>query len=73
VGPFIIDFYCAKYKLAIEVDGDSHSEPDAKRYDKERQVYIEQFGIGFLRFANAEIYEDLEGVLSRIGEKMEEC
>ena len=73
MGPFIIDFYCAKYKLAIEVDGDSHLEPDAKRYDKERQVYIEQFGIGFLRFANAEIYEDLEGVLSRIGEKMEEC
>lgn len=66
VGPFVIDFYCAKHKLAIELDGPSHFEDDAEEYDKNRQQYIEQFGIQFLRFMNSEIYENLDGVLDSI-------
>jgi len=49
VGKFVIDFYCPKLKLAIEVDGDSHYIEGADLCDKERQTIIESFGIENLR------------------------
>jgi very-short-patch-repair endonuclease len=66
VGPFCVDFYCVQAKLAIELDGDSHFTPDAKRYDFDRQQYIESFGIRVLRFTNVELYDNLDGVLEAI-------
>jgi very-short-patch-repair endonuclease len=40
IGKFILDFYCSKLLLAIEIDGDSH---DNKKYlDKQRDLYLEQ-------------------------------
>ncbi|OGW51445.1 MAG: hypothetical protein A2Y81_07475 [Nitrospirae bacterium RBG_13_43_8] len=68
VGKFVIDFYCPKSKLAIEVDGDSHFVEGAKERDRERQTIIETFGITFLRFTNREIYENIDGVLDKIVE-----
>jgi len=49
VDQFVIDFYCPKLKLAIEIDGGIHEEPDQKGYDLIRQRYLENFGISFLR------------------------
>jgi len=66
VGKFVIDFYCARSKLAIEVDGDSHFSEVSEVFDKERQDFIESFGISFLRFTNKDIYENLDEVLSKI-------
>jgi very-short-patch-repair endonuclease len=63
---FVIDFYCPKIKLALEVDGDSHFTEGADTRDKERQAIIESFGITFLRFTNKEIYENTDGVLEKI-------
>ncbi len=64
---FIIDFYCSKLKLAIEVDGDLHYlTEETIRYDKRRQKEIEKLGIKFLRFTNIEIYKNLNGVLITI-------
>lgn len=68
VGKFVIEFYCPKSKLAIEVDGDSHFVEGAKERDRERQTIIETFGITFLRFTNREIYKNIEGVLDKIME-----
>ena len=68
VGPFVIDFFCPELRLAIEVDGESHRTPEAQKYDQERQLFIEEFGIRFLRYTNEEVYENLEGVLRVIGE-----
>lgn len=68
IGCYIVDFYCPKLKLAIEVDGATHSTFDEIRYDKHRQKYIESFGIKFLRFTNIDIYENIEGVLAAIFE-----
>ncbi|MGB2867056.1 MAG: endonuclease domain-containing protein [Bacteroidota bacterium] len=70
VGPFVIDFYCPALKLAIEIDGENHFTKEMMQYDKERQEYIEAFGIEFLRFTNQEIFEELEGVISRITERV---
>lgn len=66
-----IDFYCPKLKLAIEVDGDTHYVAGAEEYDRERQQFIEAFGITFLRFMNTDVYENLDGVCSTIIETME--
>jgi very-short-patch-repair endonuclease len=72
VEDFVIDFYCPELKLAIEVDGDSHYREDALLSDKKRQIGIETFGIRFLRFTNREIYENVEGVLLKIQERIKQ-
>jgi very-short-patch-repair endonuclease len=72
VDRYILDFYCPKLRLAIEVDGESHFVEGAEEYDRERQQYIEALGIKFLRFLNTEIYHNLQGVLQAINEKVTE-
>lgn len=75
VGPYSIDFYCPKLKVGIEIDGSSHMTKSSKAADKERQRYIESFGIGLLRYTNADVYDDIDGVVEQIAreiKKMEE-
>ncbi len=69
---FVIDFYCPRLKLAIEVDGDSHYSDGSEPYDRVRQDFIESFEISFLRFTNKEIYENLGEVLAKIENSMRE-
>ena len=68
VGPFVLDFYCAEIKLAIEIDGSSHEGAQAADYDAVRQGHIETFGIRFLRFTNAQIHNEMENVLETISQ-----
>ena len=57
MGKFILDFYCSKLLLDIEIDGDSH---DNKKYlDNQRDLYLEQRGIKTIRFKNEEILSDI--------------
>jgi very-short-patch-repair endonuclease len=72
VDQYVLDFYCPRLKLAIEVDGDSHFMPGAEEQDKMRQEYIEAFGIRFLRFTNPDVCENLDGVCQMIFNKVEE-
>ena len=71
VGPYCIDFYCPEIRLAVELDGDSHFTDEAKRYDQDRQDWIESFGMRFLRFTNTDVYENLDGVLHVIATAIE--
>ncbi|MFH0952571.1 MAG: endonuclease domain-containing protein [Patescibacteria group bacterium] len=67
IGPFIVDFYCPKLRLAIEVDGDSHFVSAAAIIkDKKRQRWIEQRGIRVIRFRNDKIMYDIASVLERL-------
>jgi very-short-patch-repair endonuclease len=66
VGPFSIDFYCPEVNLAVELDGDTHLSPEARRHDAERQAYVESFGIRFVRFSNNDVCENLDGVIQSI-------
>lgn len=66
VGPYVIDFYCPKKKLTVEVDGPSHYSQSAKVYDKHRQNYIESYGIKFIRITNIDVYQNIRGVIARI-------
>jgi len=66
VGNYVVDFYCPELKLAIEVDGDSHFQPGAEERDAERENFIKQYGIKFLRFTNSDVRKNLYGVLTQI-------
>ena len=62
IGDYIVDFYCPKAKLVIEVDGSQHFEEDAFEYDKVRTEYLEALGLHVQRFANNEVNENFDGV-----------
>ncbi|MDB9316501.1 endonuclease domain-containing protein [Nodularia spumigena] len=66
VDRFVIDFYSAELKLAIEIDGDSHFQNGAAEYDQARQEFMESVGIKFIRFTNNDVYGNLSGVLESI-------
>ena len=70
VGSFVIDFYSVEVKLGIEVDGDSHFQPGAREYDRQRQQFLESFGIKIVRVLNVEVKENLDGVLEMIGREI---
>jgi len=65
-GRYIIDFYCPKVRLGVEIDGDSHFTNNQKQYDALRQEYINALGIKILRYTNDEIMKNLNGVLEDI-------
>lgn len=66
---YVVDFYCPKLKLAIEVDGDSHCVTEQMEYDKKRQKDIESWGIKVIRFTNIDIYENLNEVIEIISKE----
>jgi len=72
VEPFVLDFYSPEIKLAIEIAGESHFQEGAAHYGKERQIFIESTGINFWRFTNNQVYENLNGVLEIIAQKIRE-
>jgi very-short-patch-repair endonuclease len=63
LGPFIADFYCAEHHLAVEVDGDTHADPDQVRYDKEREETLRRFGIGIKRYQNMDVLKNTGAVV----------
>jgi very-short-patch-repair endonuclease len=67
VGIYILDFYCHKMKLAIELDGSQHYATDrAMDYDENRTIFLNTFGIKVLRFTNVEIDKNFNGVCETI-------
>lgn len=63
---FIVDFYCPRLRLAIEIDGDSHFMQEKK--DAERQQSLERFDVRFLRFDDLDVKFQMEKVLNTIRE-----
>jgi len=62
LGKYILDFYCVKSKLAVEVDGDIHVEKTA--HDRERSEWLDsQKQIRVLRVTNKEVIENIDGVM----------
>lgn len=65
---YIVDFYCARAKVVIEVDGDSHFNEDALNYDKERTKVLERYGLSIIRFTYIDIKYRFQEVCSSIEE-----
>jgi len=64
---FIVDFYCPKRYLVIEVDGDSHFTEEGQASDIERTQILEAYGLKVLRFTNDEVLNNFEAVCEAIG------
>lgn len=63
---YVVDFYCHKAKLAIEIDGDIHKLFSSQIYDKYRTEYLKSLGIRESGFNNSEIQQDISKVLYKI-------
>ena len=67
LGRYVADFYCAKAKLVIELDGNQHRLEDFERYDRERTAYLrENFGLTVIRFKNEDINSNFRDVCDYI-------
>ena len=72
IGRYIVDFYCAKAKLIVELDGSGHAAEAQELYDSERTAYLERMGLHVLRFTNLDIARRFRGVCECIHHKVEE-
>ena len=66
IGHFIVDFYCAKAALVIELDGSGHYTPESAQKDAERTKALEQYGLAVIRFSNLDVDKNFEGVCTAI-------
>ena len=66
IGRFIVDSYCVRVGLVVEVDGAVHASLDAQMTDAERDAYLESMGLRVLRFTNDEVINELSLVIDRI-------
>lgn len=65
-GNFIMDFYCASAKLAVELDGSQHYSEEGLERDAERTAFLNANGIMVLRFSNTDVTKNLRGVCEQI-------
>lgn len=68
MGDYIVDFYCPRSKLIIEVDGGQHYQDEGDRRDKVRDDYMKNLGMRILRVSDREVLQNLNGVVERICE-----
>jgi len=66
IGRFIVDFYCPKANLVVELDGGQHYSEALRREDHLRDKYLESVGLRVLRFSDREVFENLTGVLEKL-------
>ena len=71
IGNYIVDFYIAELKLAIELDGSQHYEPEGKWADEARDTYLQSVGITVLRYSNADINQRFIAVCDDIWRKLQ--
>lgn len=67
---YVVDFYCQKAKLAIELDGDIHKTPSVLKYDKYRAEYLKALGIREIRFDNTRVTKEISSVMCEIKSKL---
>ncbi len=70
IDKYLVDFFCAKQKLIIEVDGEIHNQPEVKEKDREREVLLNFYGSKFLRFSNEQVLNEMEQVPKTIRENL---
>ena len=62
IGEYIVDFYCAKAGLVIELDGGEHFNSMNAYKDGQRTIELEQMGLKVIRIANNEVFDNFDGV-----------
>ena len=73
IGPYIVDFYCAKAKLVIEINGSQHYEEAGHDYDERRTAYLSDLGLRVVRYSNADINYRFDRVCEPIHQQIQEA
>jgi len=66
IGYYVVDFYCHKHKLSIELDGAGHFTEEGEAHDKKRTEFLNSVGVRVLRFENFEVLEYPQRTLDEI-------
>ena len=66
IGNYIMDFYCHRAKLVVELDGSQHCEPKKIEYDQARTAYLESQGLCVLRLSNLDVLQKFGNVCEYI-------
>ncbi|MCF2596116.1 DUF559 domain-containing protein [Pseudoflavonifractor phocaeensis] len=61
-----VNFYCPALRLAVELDGGQHFEPQGQAYDARRTGDLERLGVKVLRVSNLEVDQNFRGVCEHI-------
>ena len=70
-GPYFLDFYCAKARLGVELDGSQHYEEEKQRHDQIRTEFLKKtYQIEIVRFTNLDIKQNFEGVCLTIHQEV---
>jgi very-short-patch-repair endonuclease len=70
MGSYVLDFYCPKLKLAIELDGGQHADDEVRIYDESRSAFLRTQGIEVVRFWNHDVLKNTDVVLQSLAEKI---
>ena len=68
IGNYIVDFVTYELKLIVELDGEQHDKQQA--YDEQRTQWLESQGFQVVRFWNAEVFDNIDGILSVIVQRL---
>ena len=66
IGNYIVDFYCDKARLVVELDGSQHYEEESQQYDAKRTESLSCHGVSVLRFTNLDVQKRFAGVCEQI-------
>jgi very-short-patch-repair endonuclease len=66
IGDYIVDFYCPKATLVIEVDGGQHYSAQGLEKDKKRDAYLTRSGLKVLRFTDTDVLTGIDSVMEMI-------
>jgi very-short-patch-repair endonuclease len=66
IGPYVVDFYCAKARLAIEIDGASHDMGDRPQRDAQRDEWLKKRGVKMIRISAVELMRDIDDAADSI-------
>ena len=71
LGNYIVDFYCPSAQLVIEIDGGQHYTEQGQAQDSKRDAWLNDMGLGVMRFSNLDVLGNLDGVITRIVRHLE--
>ena len=66
IGPYVLDFYCPKAHLAIEIDGISHDMGDRPRHDEQRDAWLKKHGVTVMRIPATELSRNTDAAADAI-------
>ncbi|MBT3413449.1 MAG: DUF559 domain-containing protein [Candidatus Jacksonbacteria bacterium] len=66
IGNYIVDFFCPKLKLAVEIDGITHEDPAQHQRDENKDNYLKSCNIHVIRFSSSDIFNNLDAIIESL-------